>query len=284
MLRERTEVRLGYGDDETTFDEVSGRVGAILLRTVRVDGDMMRRAPALRIVARHGVGVDTVDLETARELGITVTTTPTANTQSVAEHTIALLLAVRRGIGMVVRGDGAARAAIHGRELAGSTLGLVGCGRIASRVAHIARHGFDMRVLGHDPMLTAEQIVAAGAEPRTLEALLAESEVVSLHVPLTDATRGLIGLRELLTMPPGGVVLNTSRGGTLDEHALLSVLRQGHLAGAGLDVTTVEPLPADHPLRGDPSVVITPHVGAQTAEALRRMATEAATRILEHLG
>ncbi|AXB41467.1 hydroxyacid dehydrogenase [Amycolatopsis albispora] len=282
LLREHTDVRLGYGDAATTFDRVADRVSAILLRTVRVDGDMMRRAPALRVIARHGVGVDTIDVDTARERGIAVTTTPTANTQSVAEHTIALLLAVRRGIGVAARGAGS-RDRIRGRELAGSTLGLIGCGRIASRVAHIARHGFGMRVLAYDPMLTGEQITAAGAEPLPLDELLPLSHALSLHVPLVTGTRNLIGLRELLAMPPGGVVLNTSRGGTLDEDALLSVLRQGHLAGAGLDVTVVEPLPADHPLRGDPSVVITPHVGAQTAEALRRMAIEAARHILDHL-
>ncbi|APU13202.1 MULTISPECIES: NAD(P)-dependent oxidoreductase [Actinoalloteichus] len=283
LLREHADVRLGYGEEATTFEEIADRVVGILLRTARVDGEMMRRAPALSIVARHGVGLDTVDLVTAGQRGITVTTTPTANTRSVAEHTIALLLAVRRGIGIAVRGEGDVRASIQGRELAGSTLGLIGFGRIAASVAHIARHGFGMRVLAFDPMRSAEDIAADGAEPATLAELLAASDAVSLHVPLTPETRSLIGLDELLAMPKGGVVLNTSRGGTLDEAALLTALRRGHLAGAGLDVTVVEPLPADHPLRQEPTVIITPHVGAQTAEAMRRMATDAANRIIEHL-
>ncbi|ASO18711.1 phosphoglycerate dehydrogenase-like enzyme [Actinoalloteichus hoggarensis] len=283
LLREHADVRLGYGDEAVTFEEIADRVVGILLRTARVDGEMMRRAPALSIVARHGVGLDTVDLVTAGERGITVTTTPTANTRSVAEHTIALLLAVRRGIGIAVRGDGDVRAAVQGRELADSTLGLVGFGRIASTVARIARHGFGMRVLAFDPMRSADDIVADGAEPATLNRLLAASDAVSLHVPLTPETHRLIGLDELLTMPKGGVVVNTSRGGILDEDALLTALRRGHLAGAGLDVTVVEPLPADHPLRQEHSVIITPHVGAQTAEAMRRMAVDAANRIIEHL-
>ncbi|MDT0319854.1 hydroxyacid dehydrogenase [Streptomyces millisiae] len=278
------EVRLGYGSEPATFDEVSDRVTAILLRTERVDGEMLARAPALRVVARHGVGLDTVDVDRARELGIAVTTTPTANAQSVAEHAVALLLAVRRGIGVAVRDEGDTRAAITGRELSGATLGLLGFGRIARRVAAIGAHGFGMRVLAHDPMVPAAEIAAAGAEPVDLPELLARAENLSLHVPLVPATRGLVGPSELLALPAGAVVVNTARGGILDEDALLTAVRRGHLAGAGLDVTVVEPLPDDHPLRAEPTVVITPHTGAQTAEALRRMATEAADHILAHLG
>ncbi|MFG2736571.1 NAD(P)-dependent oxidoreductase [Streptomyces harbinensis] len=283
-LRRHAEVRLGYGPDPAPFDAVCHRVTGILLRTERVDGAMMRRAPRLRIIARHGVGLDTVDLDRARAQGITVTTTPTANTQSVAEHTIALLLAVRRGIGLAIRDEGDTRAAIRGRELHGATLGLLGFGRIARRVAAIAAHGFGMRVLAHDPMVPAADITAAGAEPAELPALLAATDHLSLHVPLTPGTRGLIGAAELAALPAGAVVVNTSRGGILDEEALLAAVRGGHLAGAGLDVTTVEPLPADHPLRAEPTVVITPHTGAQTEEALRRMASEAADHLIRHLG
>lgn len=283
-LARHAEVRLGYGADPVPFDAVCHRVAGILLRTERVDGAMMRRAPRLRIIARHGVGLDTVDLDRARAQGITVTTTPTANTQSVAEHTIALLLAVRRGIGLAVRGEGDTRTAIRGRELNGATLGLVGFGRIARRVAAIAALGFGMRVLAHDPMVPDADITAAGAEPAALPVLLAAADHLSLHVPLTPGTRGLIGAPELAALPAGAVVVNTSRGGILDEEALLASVRAGHLAGAGLDVTTVEPLPQDHPLRAEPAVVITPHTGAQTEEALYRMAAEAADHLIRHLG
>ncbi|WP_312871280.1 hydroxyacid dehydrogenase [Streptomyces lonarensis] len=284
-LREHAEVSLGHGPDAETFDEVCDRVTAILLRTARVDGDMMLRAPNLRVVARHGVGLDTVDTDRAHELDIAVTTTPAANTRSVAEHTVALLLAVRRGIGIAVRNEGGdVRGSIRGRELSGSTLGLVGYGRIARDVAAIAAGGFGMRVLAHDPGLTDAQISAAGAEPVDLPTLLTETDNLSLHVPLVPATRGLIGLPQLRALPRGAVVLNTARGGVLDEAALLTAIREGHLAGAGLDVTAVEPLPADHPLRSEPTVVITPHVGAQTEEAMRRVALEAADHVIAHLG
>ncbi|WP_030743792.1 hydroxyacid dehydrogenase, partial [Streptomyces sp. NRRL F-5135] len=282
-LRPHADVRLGYGTEGVPFDEISDRVTAILLRTERVDGAMLRAAPRLRIVARHGVGVDTVDIDTARELGITVTTTPTANSRSVAEHAMALLLAVRRGIGIAVRDEGDTRAAIRGRELSGATLGLIGFGRIAREVAAIAGQGFGMRVLAHDPMVPASVIKEAGVEPVDLPVLLSRADNLSLHVPLVETTRNLVGLPELLALPEGAVVVNTSRGGVIDESALLDAVRRGHLAGAGLDVTAVEPLPRDHPLRDEPSVVITPHTGAQTAEALRRMATEAADHIVAAL-
>jgi len=291
LLRAHADVHLGYDDGARNgavdFDATASELSAILLRTERVDGDMMRRAPRLRIVARHGVGLDTVDLDTARELGIAVTNTPTANARSVAEHTFALLLAVRRGIGLAIRDRGHggedARAAIQGRELFGSTLGLIGFGRIAEQVAAIGRLGFGMRVLAHDPLLADEAISRRGAEPTCLPELLASADAVSVHVPLTSDTRDLLGLDELMSMRPGAVVINTARGGIVDEDALSTALRRGHLGGAGLDVTTVEPLPWDHPLRAEPSVVITPHIGAQTSEAMRRMAMEAAQRIIEHL-
>ncbi|MFE2940015.1 NAD(P)-dependent oxidoreductase [Streptomyces sp. NPDC059255] len=282
-LRPHADVRPGYGADGAAFDEISDRVAAILLRTERVDGAMMRRAPRLRIVARHGVGLDTVDVDTARELGITVTTTPAANSRSVAEHAMTLLLAVRRGIGIAIRDEGDTRAAIRGRELSGGVLGLVGFGRIAREVAAIAAHGFGMRVLAHDPMVPVSVMTDAGVEPADLPTLLSLAENLSLHIPLVEETRNLIGLPELMALPEGAVVVNTSRGGILDESALLDAVRRGHLAGAGLDVTTVEPLPSDHPLRAEPSVVITPHIGAQTTQALRRMATEAADHIIARI-
>ncbi|MFC9430510.1 NAD(P)-dependent oxidoreductase [Streptomyces sp. NPDC056987] len=282
-LRPHADVRPGYGADGATFDEISDRVAAILLRTERVDGAMLRRAPRLRIVARHGVGLDTVDVDTARELGIAVTTTPAANSRSVAEHAMTLLLAVRRGIGIAIRNEGDTRAAIRGRELSGGVLGLVGFGRIAREVAAIASHGFGMRVLAHDPMVPVSVMTDAGVEPADLPTLLSLAENLSLHVPLVEETRDLIGLPELMALPEGAVVVNTSRGGILDESALLDAVRRGHLAGAGLDVTTVEPLPSDHPLRAEPSVVITPHTGAQTEQALRRMATEAADHIIARI-
>ena len=287
-LRAWADVRVGWGDDAAGWSDVAAEVEGVLLRTARVDGAMMRAAPRLRIVARHGVGLDTVDVDTAADLGITVTTTPAANSRSVAELAVTLLMVTRRGLGAAWSTGGGAgdrsgaqptRASLVGRELHGATLGLLGFGRIARLVADAARDGLGMHVVAHDPHLADDAVRAAGAEPADLDALLAASDALSVHVPLTPATTGLIGARELALLRPGAVVVNTSRGGVVDEEALVAALDAGHLAGAGLDVTTVEPLPDDHPLRGRPDVVLTPHVGGQTREAMARVGHEAA----EHL-
>jgi len=308
-LRAWADVRLGWGDDAAGWSDVATEVEGVLLRTARIDGAMMREAPRLRIVARHGVGLDTVDVHTAAELGITVTTTPAANSRSVAELAVALLMVTRRGLGAAwssgggagaahpqvggsVAGDPGAddsgtvptRASFVGRELHGATLGLLGFGRIARLVADAARDGLGMRVVAHDPHLSDDAVRAAGAEPHDLDALLAASDALSVHVPLTPTTVGLIGARELALLRPGSVVVNTSRGGVVDEEALVASLDAGHLAGAGLDVTTVEPLPVDHPLRGRSDVVLTPHVGGQTREAMARVGHEAAEHLRHHLG
>lgn len=291
-LAEWADVRLGWGGTAASWADVAPEVQGVLLRTARIDGAMMREAPRLRIVARHGVGLDTVDVAAAAELGIEVTTTPAANSRSVAELAVALLMITRRGLGPVLAtagadegasaGAGAApadRASLTGRELAGATLGLLGYGRIAQLVAGIARDGLGMRAVAHDPHLSDDAIREAGAEPAGLDDLLRASDALSIHVPLTDATRGFISARELALLPAGAVVVNTSRGGIVDEEALVAALESGHLAGAGLDVTSVEPLPGDHPLRHRPDVVLTPHVGGQTREAMSRVGHEAAAHL-----
>ena len=290
-LAEWADVRLGWGVTAASWADVAPEVQGVLLRTARVDGAMMREAPQLRIVARHGVGLDTVDVAAAAELGIEVTTTPAANSRSVAELAVALLMITRRGLGPALAsadaGAGADpraaapgdRASMTGRELSGATLGLLGYGRIAQLVAGIARDGLGMRVVAHDPHLDDEAIREAGAEPAGLDDLLRTSDALTVHVPLTDATRGLISARELALLPAGAVVVNTSRGGVVDEEALVAALESGHLAGVGLDVTSVEPLPGDHPLRHRPDVVLTPHVGGQTREAMSRVGHEAAAHL-----
>nr|WP_244644856.1 NAD(P)-dependent oxidoreductase [Frigoribacterium sp. CFBP 8766] len=288
-MAEWAHVRLGWGATAASWADVAPEVQGVLLRTARVDGAMMREAPRLRIVARHGVGLDTVDVAAAAELGVEVTTTPAANSRSVAELAVALLMITRRGLGPALAsaggdaGAGVERASMTGRELAGATLGLLGYGRIAQLVAGIARDGLGMRVVAHDPHLDDEAIREAGAEPAGLDDLLRASDALSVHVPLTDATRGLLSARELALLPAGAVVVNTSRGGIVDEEALVSALESGHLAGAGLDVTSVEPLPGDHSLRHRPDVVLTPHVGGQTREAMSRVGHEAAAHLRRSL-
>ena len=251
--------------------ECSDADGLICLLSDRVDSALLDAAPRLRAVSVYAVGVDNVDLEAATARGIQVGHTPGVLTETTADLAFALLLAVAR---RVVEGDAAVRAgdwpsfepaAFLGEEVHGATLGVVGAGRIGSAVARRGR-GFGMRVLENR---------RSGGTP--LEELLRESDFVSIHVPLTAETRGLIGERELRSMKPTAVLVNTARGELVDTRALVSALREGWIAGAGLDVTDPEPLPPDHPLLATGRAVVTPHVGSasrRTRELMADMAVE----------
>ena len=287
-LSRQSEVVLGYGDTMVPFDAVASRVEGILIRTGKVTAEQIAAAPRLKIIARHGVGVDSVDIDAATAAGVVVTNTPNSNLVSVAEHAIALLLALRRKLVASDRanqlGLGAvSRAELVGRELRGSTLGLVGFGRIATALARIAIDGFGMNVIAYDPILTAEEIRQKGANPVSLQELLAASDAISLHVPLLPQTRHLIGENEFKAMKQGAVIINTARGGIIDEEALLRSLNESYLGGAALDVTENEPLPAGHPFYGRTDVIITPHIGGQTEESLLRVAVDAADCVCQAL-
>jgi D-3-phosphoglycerate dehydrogenase len=255
---------------------------AILARLGTVTRRVIERAPKLRIIARHGVGVDAVDLPAATEHGIVVTTTGSENAAAVAEYTFALLLALARH---VVAADGGMRAGrwdrdpLVGRELDGLTLGVVGYGAIGRRVARQAL-GFGMRMLACDPMQPAPE---AGVTLATLDDLLALSDVVSLHTRLTGDNARLIDARALGRMKRGAYLVNTSRGEMVDEAALVAALQSGALGGAALDTYEREPLPADSPLRTMANVVLSPHVAGQTEAALQRVARVAAQCILDEL-
>lgn len=287
-LQTEAEVVFGYGDALTPFHAIASQVEAILLRTGKVTAAQINAAPQLKIVARHGVGVDSVDLVAATGAGVIVTNTPNANLVSVAEHAMALLLALRRKL---IPGDRAnqegrgasSRAQLVGRELSGSNLGLIGFGRIATELARTARDGFRMNVSAYDPILSDEEIRTRGATPMSLPQLLATSDVVSLHVPLLPQTRHLIGGPELRMMKAGAVLINTARGGVIDEEALLESLQASHIGGAALDVTEVEPLPVGHPFYARSDVIITPHIGGQTEESLARVALDAVECIRQAL-
>ena len=218
-------------------------------------------------VARYGTGLDRVDLAAAARHGVTVTTTPGANANAVAELTIALLLALARPL---VRGRERARAgewpAMTGIELAGRTLGLVGVGRIGSLVAAKA-HALGMHVVACDPYVERSE----GIELVSLAELAKRSDAISLHAPLTDDTRGLIGPDLLARVRPGVLLVNTARGGLVDESALVRALDEGVVGGAGLDVLAAEPPPRGQPLLDRDDVIVTPHVGPHTAEATTEM-------------
>ncbi len=252
---------------------------AILSRQGPVTAAAMAAAPGLRIVARHGVGVDDVDLAEAQRRGIVVTRAPGSNTQAVAEHTLALLLALVKTLPLLsaqVAGGAWRGAETKVRDVAGLRLGLVGCGAIGQAVARLALP-FGMSVAAYDP---AAPDVPGIARMTTLHGLLARSDALSLHLPLLPATRHLIGADELTALPSGAVVLNTARGGLIDEAALHDAIESGHLAGAGLDVMEDEPPPAGYPLRRHPRVICTPHVAGVTDGSLVNMGVMAAECIV----
>ena len=255
---------------------------AVLVRSAtRITRESLARAQRLKAIGRAGVGVDTIDVDAATERGIPVLTAPAGNTTSAAELTLALLLALARRVAAADRSMKAGewdKKSFNGIELYGKTLGLVGAGRIGGEVAKRAR-AFGMRVLVYDPFLNAERARALDVEIGTFNEVLERSDVLSTHVPLTDATRNLIGAAEIARMRKGALLLNVARGGVVDEDALAEALRSKKLGGAALDVFLVEPLPADHPLRSLPDVVLTPHLGASTAEAQHNVAIEIATAV-----
>lgn len=259
---------------------------AVIVRSATtITRDAMARAEKLKVVGRAGVGVDNIDVAAATERGIAVLNAPSGNTVSAAELTMALLLAVVRRVPAADRSMHAGewdRRRFRGAELNGKTLGLVGAGRIGGEVARRAR-AFGMRVVAYDPYLTDERVKGLDLELASLDQVLERADVLSLHVPLTGATRGLIGEAELGKLRKGAVVLNAARGGVLDQDALVAALDSGHLGGAALDTYTEEPLSADHPLRHREDVVLTPHLGAATTEAQENVAREVAEGVRDAL-
>jgi D-3-phosphoglycerate dehydrogenase len=259
---------------------------AILVQFAPIGEAALRAANGVAGIVRYGVGVDNIDTRAAAELGITVERVPDYCIAEVAEHTIGLLLAVQRGLVELAletrRGGWDFHAAGTVRRIATLRLGLVGLGAIGQAVASRAAP-LVASISAHDPGLPGEQIESAGVQPLELDDLLVSSDVLSLHVPLTDATRGLVGARELALLPEGAIVLNTSRGGLVDEDALAEVLRSRRLRGAGIDVLEHEPPPADHPLRSAPGAVLTPHAAwfSETAVVeLRQKAVAAALALV----
>jgi D-3-phosphoglycerate dehydrogenase len=260
---------------------IEGMQAVIVRSSTRITRESLKYADALEVIGRAGVGVDNIDVDAATERGIAVLNAPSGNTISAAELTFALILACVRRIPAADRSMKNGewdRKTFTGTELYAKTLGLVGAGRIGSEVARRAR-AFGMRVCAYDPYLTAERARTLEIELATLDEVLERADVLSLHVPLTETTAGLVGSAELERMKKGAIVVNAARGGVIDEGALAAAVRGGHIAGAGLDVYAEEPCPADHPLRSLPQVVLTPHLGAATEEAQHNVAIEIAEAV-----
>ena len=263
---------LGPGTDDDRYAGIDRAVGAVVGASP-YDGPVMDRAPGLRVIARTGIGFDAVDVAAATARGIAVCNTPDGPTISTAEHALTLMLMVAKRMkpaeASLMTGRTAGYYARHeGIELAGKVLGLIGCGRIARRVGAMAA-GIGMRIVAFDPYLDAMPDGIDRAE--ALDDVLGVADVVSVHVPLTDASRGMFDAKRFAAMKPGAVFINTARGGLVDQAALVAALDRGRLAGAGLDVTDPEPLPVDHPLLGRDDVVVTPHIASATADGKVRI-------------
>lgn len=254
----------------------------LIVRLQSVTGEAIRAARRLKVVARHGVGYDNIDIGACIERSIPVCITPDANAMSVAEHVIGSLFAVSRGYVAAHNGQAAGDFSIRNRmplgiELEGRTIGIVGLGRIGRIVARKAQ-GLGMRAIGFDPYAADPPCPTV-----SLDELLATADVITLHTPLTPETHHLVNRERLARMKPGAILINASRGPVVDEGALLEALTSGHLRGAALDVLDPEPPAPDNPLLKLPNILVTPHIAASTEEAMRRMAVTAAEEVIRVL-
>lgn len=259
---------------------------ALLVRSsTQVTAEVLKAGKKLRVVGRAGVGVDNIDVETATQCGVIVVNAPTGNTVAAAEHTVALMLSMARQIPQAdahVRAGLWKRNQFMGVEIAGKTLGSVGLGRVAQEVVRRAQ-GLGMHVIGYDPYVTADYAAQRGVKLADLETLFAESDFITVHVPLTAQTRNLIDREQMAKMKKGVRLLNVARGGIINEAALLEAIEAGKVAGAALDVFEPEPLPADSPLRKSDKIVLTPHLGASTIEAQEQVAEDVALQVVDVL-
>jgi phosphoglycerate dehydrogenase-like enzyme len=264
-------VALGPGTQSDVFAGVETAAG-VVAAAAAYRAEMMDRALGLKVIARTGIGYDNVDVAAATARGIAVCNTPDGPTVSTAEHAVALILAASKGITRSANALRTGQPDLYSRhraiELEGKTLGLVGFGRIARRVAR-GGEAMGMHVLAYDPHLTDDEFFVEQAE--TLDRLLAHADVVSVHVPLVESTRRMFDRSAFAKMRTGSVFVNTARGGLVDQEALLDALDSGRLMAAGLDVTSPEPLPSDHPLLKREDVIVTPHVASATKEGRRRI-------------
>ena len=265
------------GKGPEALDAALADAVALVVRSeTKVTAAMIAKAPRLTVIGRAGMGVDTIDVEEASRRKIAVLTAPGANSNSVAEYTFALLLALCRKVPAASASVASGkwdRKAFEGTELRGKTLGLVGLGRVGSLVASIAS-GFGMTVVGTDPVFTPDVATALRVDLVSLGELIRRADVVSLHAKLTPESQHLLNETRLRAMKKGVLIVNTARGALIDDAALVRALVDGHVAGAALDVYDLEPLPADSALRTAPNIVLTPHLAASAKEAQARVALE----------
>lgn len=298
MLEKEHEVVLASGIDEDTLcREIMGKE-AVIVRSIKVPARLFEVADKLRVIGRHGMGLDNIDVAAATKKGIMVVNTPVANVDSVAEHIVSMVMCLSK---MAVKltqtmkegkfseaGNSlpglAQKLNLLPSDIKGKKLGLIGLGKIGSGVARLCGPScLGMQVIGYDPYLPPGKKVENMEMRSSLEELLKEADFVSLQVPLTDGTRGLLGIKEFSLMKKEAYIINASRGPVIDEQGLLQALQEKTIAGAALDVFWQEPLPANHPIFKLDNVILTPHVAGVTKEALERMSADVSQGVLDAL-
>ena len=280
------EVSFLSSTDEDEIAEAARGCEAILFTATRFTESLFSKLPDLKIISRSGIGIDTVDIPAATAHGVIVCNSASYGTYDVAEHTAALLLSLVHSIprfdSAIKRDhDWSGRGVPMAHRLSEKTIGIVGFGRISRHLCRMMA-GFSMRILVSDPYATPEAAAEMGVSLVPLDTLLAEADILSLNAPLTDETRHMINAETIARMKDGALLINTSRGGLIDEEALVAALTSGKLAGAALDVFENEPFAADHPLRTMENVVLTPHVAWRSAEAIRDLTLEVTGNVIDY--
>jgi len=282
-LRQGTEVDVKTNLPVDKLCEVIGDYDALVVRSqTKVTAEIIEHGCNLRVIGRAGVGVDNIDVEAATRRGIVVVNAPSGNTVSAAEHTMALMLGLSRNIAEAdaqIRKGVWARSKLMGSELRNKTLGIIGLGNIGTQVA-LRAQAFEMRTIAYDPFVSADYAKNYKVMLVPLEELLKESDFVTLHIPLSPATKNLIGAEQLALMKPGARIVNCARGGVVDEEAIAAAIKEGRLAGAAFDVFSSEPPAPDNVLLTTPATLLTPHLGASTVEAQTNVAIDIAEQVL----
>ncbi|MSQ31877.1 MAG: phosphoglycerate dehydrogenase [Dehalococcoidia bacterium] len=282
MLTPKADVDVKTGLPPEELGKIIGDYDALIVRSeTQVTADIINKGKNLQVIGRAGVGVDNIDVDAATRQGITVVNAPTGNTIAATEHTMALILAMSRFVAQAdasMRKGEWNRAAFTGTEIRGKTLGIIGLGKVGIEVARRAR-AFEMNIIAHDPYVSQDHATVIGAKLVTMEELLKESDYITVHVPLTSSTTGLIGAKELATCKKTVRIINVARGGVIDEQALYDAAEAGKIAGAAVDVFSKEPA-KDNILAKSSKIIVTPHLGASTAEAQTGVAIEVAAQFL----
>jgi D-3-phosphoglycerate dehydrogenase len=282
LARLDPQMRMAKSSSADDILAVARDADAILVTYAKLPGELLRQLTRCKAIGRFGLGVDNIDVKTAAELGIVVTYVPDYCMHEVSDHAMALLLALARKVPLsnklVQSGRWEMPAVVPLRRLAGQVLGLLGFGNIPRALAPKAA-AFGLEIIAHDPYVAPEVFAACGVEAVSFESLLTRADYISVHAPLTPATRGLLGAAAFAQMKRGAMIVNTARGPLIDEAALIAALDSGALGGAALDVVASEPLPKDSPLLGRDNLILTPHTAFYSVEALEELQTKCAADV-----